>query len=74
MSEVNYLERLIKFLKLKSVRKIASFDTSANNNQSLLIMIHHDKHAIKPNTFIIIMPIEKPDVAEVGGVKVDVKR
>ena len=34
----------------------------------------HDKHTIRPNASIIIMLIEKPETAEVGGLKIDVGR
>ena len=56
------------------MRIIASFNSKANNNQSHTIVTQHDKHAIKSNAFIIVMPIEKPRAAEIRRLKVDVKR
>ena len=64
MSELS-LEQ-IRTLKIRSERTIASFDSKADNNQLHTLTIHHDKHTIKPNTFIIIMPIKKPKIAKVG--------
>ena len=47
--------RLIKLLKVKSIKTIASFDSKANDNQLYSIMIEHEKPAIRSNTPIIIM-------------------
>ena len=48
---------LIRFLKIKAGKTIASFDSKANNNQSHLITILHNKYAIRPNIPILIMLI-----------------
>ena len=50
-------QRLIKLFKVRFVRIIASFDSKTNDNQSHLIIIQHDKHAIRQNALIIIMLI-----------------
>ena len=44
------------------------------NDQPYCITIYHDKHAIRLNAFIIIIPIERLEVAEVGDLIVDIER
>ena len=49
---------LIKPLKVRSGKTIASFNKKATDQQIYPIMIHYDKHTIRSNAPIIIIQIK----------------
>ena len=55
-----------------------NFNSKIDGDQFHLITIYDNERAIRPNVFIIIMPIESLNktlrAAQVGGLKVDIKR